>query len=224
MSPARCLTFEMSKGSGLRRSRAVALRIVDPFLQCGARPSGSSAAQMNRGRKSAFCDTSIDRRAAEGCDSHHVAQTIEGRRGLGRCRSWKWFVEKHDGSLSSDFARMRLKEAQTNPRWRSAGWWIQTGVFYLPMRGVSFNCPHGIAIAKWCVAFKIENAHQKVGHSELSSVQGGDLHRQVPWLIGKALHLINMASIFPRQTNKPPFSMARRSKGHTSTSVGFCRT
>lgn len=55
-----------------------------------------------RGWKAAFRDAPVYRRAAECRDARHIAQTVEGWRGLGRVRLGKGLVKKHEGFLDDD--------------------------------------------------------------------------------------------------------------------------
>ena len=103
----------------LRHSRPIAFWIVDPCLQIGAGPCRSSAAQVDWGRKPPFRYAAVDRRPAQRTDAHHIAQAVEGGRGLGKIWLGQRLMEEHGGFLSSNVESMHPSSAQTNPRERS---------------------------------------------------------------------------------------------------------
>lgn len=79
----------------MRRSQAIAFGVIDPLLQCRARPCRSAAAQMNRRRKSPLSDPTVDRRTAERAYPHHVVQTVERWRSFRGRWLGQWPVKKH---------------------------------------------------------------------------------------------------------------------------------
>lgn len=109
----------------MRCSRPVAFRVVDPGLKGRAGPGGGPAAQMDRRWEAALVNAAVNRRSAECCNAHHIAQPIKGGWHLGCVWLGQGLVEEHGGSLSNDAERMRPALPQINLSGRATARWVQ---------------------------------------------------------------------------------------------------